>query len=375
MKQIKILLFCSIFFLFSIYSNLFADERIDKCLELEELRGKNSGITYEENIKYAKKICGIRARLGWSTKKAENFYNCIKIERNRVKKDSKEIYNKIIENAIENCNSLLEEKKRFKKKLKKQEKLEKTKLERQKEEKKLKKKKENLELKKLNKEIRDLKNEKNKIYDHLSGKDKENDSYFIGVDSLISSLVIGEQSIPYANDTIQTGRLKIGKYINPSRGSFLSSWSSFGEDVAYFFFIDPILKFQIDDCQISKISGNQSCLLHEAAVRRFGIALGGTQKGFFANLGLQYSYLNYQFEYKSNYNSNFFSLYGFTQKNYKKHHLALIGGIGWAWESFEIRSYAGNNLSVDSFEQQVTARGDFEFTSTHAFVEDIVIQK
>ena len=32
--------FVLFFFYFPIYSNLFADERIDKCLELEELRGK-----------------------------------------------------------------------------------------------------------------------------------------------------------------------------------------------------------------------------------------------------------------------------------------------------------------------------------------------
>ena len=44
--------------------------RIDKCLELEELRGKNSGITYEERYRnmLKKKICGIRK----TTKKAKN---------------------------------------------------------------------------------------------------------------------------------------------------------------------------------------------------------------------------------------------------------------------------------------------------------------
>ena len=75
----KIIIFFFIGFIFSL-TNLLADE-ISDCLELEKLKAETREISRSEATEISQKICGIRARLGWSTEIAKNFDLCMKKER------------------------------------------------------------------------------------------------------------------------------------------------------------------------------------------------------------------------------------------------------------------------------------------------------
>ena len=99
MKQIKIILLLSLFFVFPLgNSYLFASD-IGDCLELEKLKAKNEGITSKDTQEIALKICRIRARLGFTTENAKNFNICMKNERARDKEDRKITYSELVENS------------------------------------------------------------------------------------------------------------------------------------------------------------------------------------------------------------------------------------------------------------------------------------
>ena len=146
MKKIIIFLFVGV--LFSL-TNLLADE-ISDCLELEKLRAEKQESSSSESRKIARKICGIRARLGWSTEIAKDFDLCMKKERIVLVENEKIAYNELIEIAIESCNNQAKDKKELEKELKAQEELKqkelikekKLEIKRLEEEKKLRKKKE-----------------------------------------------------------------------------------------------------------------------------------------------------------------------------------------------------------------------------------------
>ena len=122
-QHIKIILypfFAFLFFLFLLSnSNLFASD-ISDCLELEKLKAENEEITSKDAQEIATKICGIRARLGFTTENAKDFNTCMNNE--RIEDKDRDInYLELIENSIEICNDQLEAKKEIEAEIARQE--------------------------------------------------------------------------------------------------------------------------------------------------------------------------------------------------------------------------------------------------------------
>ena len=61
-------------------SNIFASD-ISDCLALERLKAKNEEVSSQQSQEIATKICGIRARLGFTTENAREFNSCMNNER------------------------------------------------------------------------------------------------------------------------------------------------------------------------------------------------------------------------------------------------------------------------------------------------------
>ena len=111
-KNIKIIfyLFSPLFLLLSLNnSNIFASD-ISDCLALERLKAKNEEVSSQQSQEIATKICGIRARLGFTTENAREFNSCMNNE--RIKDENSQIsYLELVENSIEICNNQIEAKK------------------------------------------------------------------------------------------------------------------------------------------------------------------------------------------------------------------------------------------------------------------------
>ena len=112
----KIIIFFFIGFIFSL-TNLLADE-ISDCLELEKLKAETREISRSEATEISQKICGIRARLGWSTEIAKNFDLCMKKERIQSTENEGTAYNQLVEDAIESCHNQAKYKAEIKKEVK-----------------------------------------------------------------------------------------------------------------------------------------------------------------------------------------------------------------------------------------------------------------
>ncbi len=87
-------------------SSLYADQ-ISDCLELETLKAeKYDNIAPKKIAEISKKICSIRAKLGWDTDIANDFYACMKSE--RAGKNKAIAYPELVEDSLEVCNLKLE---------------------------------------------------------------------------------------------------------------------------------------------------------------------------------------------------------------------------------------------------------------------------
>ncbi len=164
----KIIIFFFIGLLFSL-TNLLADE-ISDCLELEKLKAEKQEVSNSESREIARKICGVRARLGWSTEIAKDFDLCMKKERIQSTENEEITYNQLVEDAIESCSSQAKDKKELEKELKIQKKLTQKEFIKEKE----------LEIERLEEEEK-LRRKKEKIYDTNK---KSKDRLFIGITPL-----------------------------------------------------------------------------------------------------------------------------------------------------------------------------------------------